>query len=128
MDKKKILDNFIESKLVRFFIVFITKNWIYGTLSYTDFNFNILSFNDFLELIKQEIDFTIPYEKGSEERLLPFKLYLLIDNEFIILDEINYLSYIEKKGVIIFGTQDESIGFECFNYFKDSTDGKQFLN
>ena len=127
MDEDKILDNFVESKLVRFFVSYLNKTWVYGSLSYTDFDFKLMSLGEFISAIKHEIDFTIPYEKESEERLLPFKLFIVSKNELEILDETNYLKHIEKPGTLIFCTQDEFKGLENLDRFRDSPNGQQFF-
>ena len=128
MDKNKILDNFRESRLVRFFVAFLSHNWVYGSLDYTDFDFDILSFEDFVTLVKGEIEFTIPYDKDSEERLLPFKLFLIHKNDLISMNEENYQKYIEEPGVLVFCTQDEFEGLRCLDDFKDTSDGMQFFS
>lgn len=128
MDKEKIQNNYIESNYVRFFVSFLNKTWVYGSLSYMDFDFNILSFDEFISNIKREIEFTVPYAKESEKRLLPFNLFLLIRDDMIPLDEENYQSNIEKPGVLIFCTQDEEKGLENLTYFKDCPDGQQFFS
>ncbi|MHA1198753.1 MAG: hypothetical protein ACTSQF_05300 [Candidatus Heimdallarchaeaceae archaeon] len=128
MDKDKILNNFIESKYVRFFVSLLNKTWVYGSLGYMDFDFNLLSFDEFVSSIKREINFTLPYEKESEERLLPFNLFVLINDEMMPLNEENYLSNIEEPGVLIFCTQDEKRGLENLAFFKDCPDGQQFFS
>ena len=127
MSKDKVLDNYTESKLVRFFVAYLEGNWVYGTLGYTDFDFRLLEFSEFVDAIKREIEFTNPYEKNSEERLLPFKIFLLYHNELSPFEENTYFKYIEEPGALVFCTQDEFKGLECLDKFKDSDDGKQFF-
>ncbi len=128
MDKDKILDNFTESRIVRFFAAFLNNTWVYGSLSYTDFNFEIMSFNEFVDAIKREIDFTMPYEKESEERMLPFKLYLYVDDTLTILTEEVYLDSINKPNTLIFCTQDEENSLNSLKFFKESPNGIQFFS
>ena len=128
MSKDKVLKNFTESKLVRFFVAYLEGNWVYGTLGYTDFEFRLLEFREFVDAIKREIEFTNPYEKNSEERLLPFKIFLLNQNELNPLEEECYQKHIEDPGALVFCTQDEFKGLECLYRFKDSDDGKQFFS
>ncbi len=128
MDEDKIMGNFVESKLVRFFVSFLNNTWVYGSLSYTDFDFELMTLDEFISSIKREINFTIPYEKESEERLLPFKLFIVIQDELKIFNELNYLKHIEEPGAIIFCTQDEFKGLENLDRFKDSPDGQQFFS
>ena len=128
MNRDKIIDNFTESKYVRFFVAFLNKTWIYGSLSYTDFNFSILSFDEFLESIKREIGFTFSSKKDTEERSLPFKIFILVHNKLNILDEKNYYKYINYPEAVVFCTQDETIGLECLDSFKESSEGNEFFN
>jgi hypothetical protein len=128
MSNEKISDNFIDSNYVRFFAAFLNDIWIYGPISYTNFDNEIIGFSELSKRIEAELRYTSPYFEESEEGKIPFIYMLYREGIFEILNEEIYQTEISNPKICIVLTQDEKKGKELFNYFLKTEAGSNFIN
>ncbi len=127
MNRDKVVDNLIDSSYVRFFAAYLNETWIYGPISYADFDNEIISLEEFSKRVKVEIKFSSPYFEESEEGKLPFIFSLYKEGSLEDLNEELYLAEITNPKICIVVTQDLQKGKNLFDYFLNTEDGRNFF-
>lgn len=106
--------NVIESEFVDVFISFYDDSSYFMYMAYTDYDHQIISFEDFIDLICGEIDYLVSERQEPDLKNEVFEFFYLEDEKLLPFTSENYLEVIEKMNIVIFATQNKSNAINLF--------------
>ena len=112
---EEIMDNYIESKYVDFFLSSKNHSYYYGYISITDFDQELLSFEQFLLFIMDETRISFPMYEDRDELEDTFSLFYYENKELIPLTEDNYFTVIQGPSIVIFFTEDKEDSLKLYH-------------
>ncbi|MFW9852016.1 MAG: hypothetical protein ACFFDS_03685 [Candidatus Thorarchaeota archaeon] len=110
----EIKRNVIESEYVDVFISFHDDSSYFMYMAYTDFDQQIMSYEDFIDLIYGEIDYLVSERQNPDLKNEVFDFFYLEDENLIPFTSKNYLEVIEKMNIVIFATQNKTNAISLF--------------
>ena len=110
----EIEHNIVESEYVDVFISFHDDSSYFMYMAYTDFEHQIMSYEDFIDLIYGEIDYLVSERQEPDLKNEVFEFYYLEDENLIPFTSKNYLEIIEKMNIVIFATQNKTNAIRLF--------------
>jgi hypothetical protein len=121
--KEEIESNFIETLYVDIFYSTVNNSWYYGFLALTDLNQELLSYDQFLDMVVDEVKLTFPEYEKKEDIEFTFGLYYYHNHELKPLTYKNYAETIEKYAegnfdFVLFYTEDQNNVVKMYSKMK----------
>jgi len=112
---EEIMGNVVESRYVDFFLSTLNHSYYYGYISITDFDQELLSFEQFLDFIMDETRVSFPMYEDRDELEDTFASFYYKNKELIPLTNDNYFTIIQQSEVIIFFTEDKDDALNLYH-------------
>jgi len=112
---EEIMDNYVESQYVDFFLSTLNHSYYFGYISITDFDQELLSFDALLDFIMDETRVSFPMYEDRDDLEDTFTSFYYKNQDLIPITNENYFSVIQQPDVIVFFTEDKDDALKLYH-------------